>query len=87
MKKGLLGCLIVFILVAVGGGYAAYRFLYLPGKAYVESFAQLKIVPELNAKVANQTRFTHPADKLLTEAGVERFLITQKAIQSRKPKP
>ncbi len=82
MKKGLLGCLIVFVLIVVGGGYAAYRFLYLPGKAYVQGFAQLKVVPELNAQVRNQATFTPPAGNVLTTPTVERFVRTQRAIRT-----
>lgn len=82
MKKTLFGCLILFVLVAVGGGYAAYRFLYLPGKAYVEGFAQLKVLPELNAQVRNQAEFAAPAGNVLTPEGVEQFMRTQRAVRS-----
>lgn len=82
MKKGLFGCLALFILVAIGGGYAAYRFLYLPGKAYVQSFTQLQVVPELNAQVANKTTFAPPAGNELSDTGVERFMRTQRAVRT-----
>lgn len=82
MKKGLVGCLIVFALLVVGGGYAAYRFLYLPGKAYVQGFAQLKVVPELNAQVRNQSAFTPPAGNVLTTSAVERFVRTQRVVRT-----
>lgn len=83
MKKGLIGCLVVFLIVVIGAGYAAYRFLYLPGKAYVESFAQLKVVPELNAQVQNQATFVAPADQKLASADLERFLRVQRTIRTR----
>lgn len=82
MKKGIFGCLILFVLILVGGGYAAYRFLYLPGKAYVESFAQLKVVPELNAQVQNQSTFTPPANRELSGTQVERFIRAQRSIRT-----
>lgn len=83
MKKGLLGCLLLFVIVLAGAGYAAYRFVYLPGKAYVESFAQLKVVPELNAQVKNQAAFVAPASQELTSADLDRFLGVQRAIRGR----
>ncbi len=83
MKKWVFGCLGLFIIVAVGGGYAAYRFLYLPGKAYVQSFTQLKVVPELNAQVTNKASYTPPAGNVLNAATVERFVRAQQAIQTQ----
>jgi hypothetical protein len=83
MKKWVFGCLGLFIIVAVGGGYAAYRFLYLPGKAYVQSFTQLKVVPELQAQISNKAPFTPPAGDVLTTAAVERFVRAQQAVHTR----
>ena len=83
MKKGLIGCLVVFLIVVIGAGYAAYRFLYLPGKAYMESFAQLKVVPELNAQVKNQATFVAPANQELASADLEKFLRVQRTIRTR----
>lgn len=83
MKKGLLGCLVLFLIIAIGGGYAAYRFLYLPGKAYVQSLAQLKVVPELDAKIVNQQPFTPPADQVLSASQVQRFVGTQQAVRAQ----
>lgn len=80
MKKWVFGCLGLLLIVGVGGGYLGYRFLYLPGKAYVQSFTQLKVIPELNAKVENKTPFTAPAGDVLTTQSVERLIRTQKAI-------
>lgn len=83
MKKWVFGCLGLFIIVAAAGGYGVYRFVYLPGKAYVQSFTQLKVVPELNAKVVNKAPFTPPADNTLTAGSIDRFMQTQQTIQTR----
>jgi len=83
MKRGLLGCLVLFLIIAIGGAYAAYRFLYLPGKAYVQSLAQLKVVPELDAKIVNQQPFTPPSDQVLSASQVQRFMGTQQAIRTQ----
>lgn len=82
MKKWVFGCLGLFLVVAIAGGYAVYRFVYLPGRAYVASFAQLQVVPELHAQIENQEMFSPPADHGLTGDRVNRFVQAQRAIQT-----
>lgn len=86
MKKWVFGCLGLFIVVAGVGGYFAYKFLresWNTGKAYVQSFTQLQVVPELNAKIENRAVFTPPDGNALTKANVERFVQAQKTIHTR----
>jgi hypothetical protein len=83
MKKWMFGCLGLFIVVAIAGGYGAYRFLYKPARDYVKSFTQLQVVPELNAQVANQAAFTAPANGVLNANTVERFVRAQQAMHAR----
>jgi len=83
MKKWVFGCLGLFIVVAGVGAFAAYKFVYLPGKAYVQSFTQLRAVPDLNRKIENHEAFTPPVTNALTKPNVERFVQVQQTIQSR----
>jgi hypothetical protein len=83
MKKWVFGCLGLFLVLAAAGGYVAYRFVYLPGKAYVQSFTQLKVVPELNAQITNKSAYTPPADNVVSSASVERVVQVQRAVQTR----
>jgi hypothetical protein len=83
MKKWVFGCLGLFLIVAAGGGYVVYRFVYLPGKAYVQSYTQLKVVPELNAQITNKSTYTPPANRALTNASIEQLVRAQRAMRTR----
>jgi len=81
MKKSLIGCLVLVIVVGIGGAVGAYYFLWRPAKAYVVEFAKLQEIPKLNRQVRNTAPFTPPADNVLTNDAVERFVQTQQGIQ------
>ena len=83
MKKGLIGCLVIVVVLAIGGAVSAYYFLWRPAKAFVVEFAKLQEIPKLNQQVKKTATFTPPTGNELTNDGVERFVQTQKAIQTK----
>jgi hypothetical protein len=83
MKKALLGCAVVAVLLAVVGGTLGYFYVYRPAKQYVASFSQLQEVPKLNARIRNKAAFIPPQGGELTEAMVDRFIKTQDALRAR----
>jgi hypothetical protein len=83
MKKLLLGCAVVSVLLVVGGGAIGYFFVYRPAREYVASFAQLSEVPKLNEQIRNKAVFTPPANGELTPEMVDRFRKAQTALRAR----
>jgi hypothetical protein len=83
MKKLLLGCGLVALVVTIAGGALAYFYVYLPARDYVASFAHLKELPQLNENIRNKSAFTPPARGELTQDLVDRFIRTQEAIRQK----
>lgn len=82
MKKGLTGCLIVFVLLAVGGGIGFYYYVYKPFVGdYVGGFMEMAQVRELNDDIQDKTAYTPPADGELSPDQVDRFLGVQDQIR------
>jgi len=86
MKKGLLGCLVVGLLILVVGGAVSWFVVIKPmwdaGSELYSAGQQWMKVAELDAKVRNTAAFAEPADGRMSEAQVERFLAVQSAIES-----
>ncbi len=78
-KKIAIGCLSLFLIVAVGGGFAGYYFLWKP---FMGSFSSLQNIHELNTQIVNQESYNPPADGELSENQVERFVAAQQDIQA-----
>ena len=81
MKKFLIGCLALVVVLGIGGAIGGYYFVYRPIRAYAAEFAKLKEIPELNQQVRKTAAFIPAADNGLTSDGVERFIRAQRAIQ------
>jgi len=82
MKKVLIGCGILVLVLGISGAIGAYYFVWRPAKAYVAEFAKLKEIPQLNQQVRNTTSFAAPTDNVLTTESVDRFVRTQQTIQT-----
>ncbi len=78
-KKIALGCLGVFLIVVVGGGYLGYTTLIKP---IMGSVTQLQEINEKNNQIQNQASFTAPQNMELEENQVERFVNVQKTIRT-----
>jgi hypothetical protein len=83
MKKALLGCLVVTMVLMIVGGVAAYQFLYKPFVGdYVGGFTQLAKIGEMDDRVRNRSDFSEPWGGELSSEQVERFLGVQRQIKA-----
>ncbi len=78
-KKIAIGCLGVFLIVVVGGGFAGYHFLWKP---MMGGFSSLQNIHQLNTQIENRQSYSVPADGELNERQVERFVAAQQQIQA-----
>lgn len=77
-KKIALGCLVVGLVVLIGGGFLTYNYIYKPVMGSVSS---LQEIHEKNEQIDNQSSYQPPADNELTENQVERFVAVQRQIK------
>ncbi|MCC5905444.1 MAG: hypothetical protein JJU13_04515 [Balneolaceae bacterium] len=77
-KKIALGCLGVFAVVVIGGGFFAYQYV---AKPMMGSISALENIHEKNTQISNQSSYTPPANRELEEAQVERFVNVQREIR------
>jgi len=73
MRKLLLGCFGVLLLVAIVGGVLGYLYVVRPAKEYIAALRQLGSLGELEELVRNQEPFEPPASGELSADLVERF--------------
>ena len=78
-KKIALGCLVVGLVLLIGGGLLTYNYVYKPVMGSVSS---LQEIHEKNERIDNKSTYQAPADNQLTEHQVERFVSVQRQIQS-----
>ena len=85
MKKFAIGCLGLILVLSIAGGIAGYIFVYRPAKkaitSTIDNVKQLEQISELNKQLKNQSSFTIPADKTLTEKQVDRYMAVQKIMR------
>ncbi len=77
MKKFLIGCLAVFAILGVVGGYFGYRFIYKPAQQVIKSAEKFTQIADLEKQVQNIQDFVTPDESLLNQAQVERFMQVQ----------
>jgi hypothetical protein len=86
MKKGLIGCLVVGLLLLVIGGGLAFWFLKPYASSAVsgiESIQQLAKAGQASTDIKNTSDFTPPADGTMTAAQMAMYLAVQDAVQTR----
>lgn len=83
MKKLVIGCALVLVLVGIAGSVAFYYFVYKPARSFVASVSDLGQLAELDAKVTNTQAFAPPSADTLTEAQVRRFVAVQESLHAR----
>jgi hypothetical protein len=82
MKKLLIGCLVLAVVLAVTAGAASY-YLYRKVDSTISGFKELGTVPELERSVRNKTPFTPPASGELTGPQLDRYLAVQQQVRAR----
>jgi hypothetical protein len=81
MKKLLIGCLVLAVVLAVTAGAASY-YLYRKVDSTISGFKELGTVPELERSVRNKT-FSPPSSGALTQAQLDRYLAVQQEVRVR----
>jgi len=79
MKKAILGCLGVSLIVALVGGIGGYWFVVKP---FWEGLSSLKEINQANEEIENQESYEPPETGELKAEQVERFVAVQKEIRS-----
>lgn len=82
MKKVLLGCLGVSVLLVIVGGALGYFYVYKPARSFVAGIAQFEEVPKLNARIENKSPFSPPEGGELTQELVDRYMKTQQSLRA-----
>lgn len=77
-KKIGIGCLVIALVVVVGGGYFAYSSFIKP---LMSSVTVLEDISEKNEQIANRSAYTPPASKEITPNQVDRFVNVQQEIR------
>lgn len=86
MKKGLIGCLIVGLVIIVFGAGAAYWFVWRPlahaGSAVIQNAQDFAKAADVEKSVKNQSPYVIPADGKLTPAQVQSFVAIQEFLST-----
>jgi hypothetical protein len=86
MKKALVGCLVVGLLLVVVGGGAFYWFVVRPVGSAVGTLADnakgLAAAAQVEETISNKAPYTPPADGKLTPAQVQSLVAVQTAMQA-----
>jgi hypothetical protein len=86
MKKLVLGCLGVLVVLLIAGAVGSY-FVYQKAKStlstYSTSVTQFQEIPKVEAQVANKSSFDPPQSGELSEDQVTRLVAVQQAIKDR----
>lgn len=82
LRNVLVGCLGVFIVLLLVGGFITYRFVVRPIQNVAASVEQLTDLGALNARI-QASDFAIPEDGILTEAQLARFLQVQSTVKTR----
>lgn len=78
VKKAMLGCLGVLLLLSLAGGFIVYRYVIAPGRSMMQSAEALQQIDSLNEDIRNQQPFTAPES--LTTEHVDRFVEVQRQL-------
>jgi hypothetical protein len=79
-KKFVMGCLVVVAALLVVGGGAAYFYVIRPLTSTVKAGMELPKLAELDRQVRNKAPFSPPADELLQEQDLQRYLQVSDAV-------
>ena len=82
MKKLVIGCGIVLLVVGLAGAGAAY-YLYRQVSSTVAQFAELGQIPDLERNVRNRASYTPPVSEELTESQIEKLVQVQAEVRRR----
>lgn len=81
-RPWVIGCLAVVVLVVGVGGALAYRYVGRPALATMNAARELARIPQIENRVQNRASFSPPADGVLTQGQVDRYLRAANGIRT-----
>jgi hypothetical protein len=82
VKKVLIGCAILALVLVVGGAVGSYM-VYHKVSSTVKGFAELGKVPELERSVRNRSPYVPPGSGEVSASQLQRYLQVQQAVRTR----
>lgn len=81
MKKLVLGCLGIVVVLAVAGGVLGYVYIVRPAREYLVAFQEMAAIGDLDKQISNQEAFDPPLSGELTPEMVDRFTRVQETVR------
>lgn len=81
-KKIAFGCLAVFALLVVGGGVVLYTTVLRPARDVVAAAQSVGRIQQLEEGIQNRADFEAPANGLLDQETLDRYLVVQQRIET-----
>jgi hypothetical protein len=78
-----IGCLVLLVVLVIGGGLGIYFFVVKPAKSYVESLTSLTEISDLERDIQDQSAYAAPEGGELTKPQVQRFVNVQRELLER----
>src|SRR5699024_6529420 len=83
MKKFLIGCLGVLLVLVLAGGTAGYFFVVKPGWEFAGCVQEcVQEYAELNERIEHTDDYQAPSDGVVTNAQFQRFLVAQRDMRA-----
>lgn len=82
-RKLAIGCGVVFLVLLIAGGGLAWWFIGRPAATMVGAVRDVQRIESIRESVRDQSEYRSPADDVLSEGQVERYLDVQRAMRSR----
>jgi len=83
MQKFLIGCLGVFVVLLLLGGGAGYWFIFRPAQGAIQNVQKLEQIETFNAQVSNERSFSAPADGVIAEEQLVRYIAVQDTMMTK----
>jgi hypothetical protein len=81
-KNVVVGCLVALGIVVLGGAAVAYFLVGRPALNAINAARDLGRIQQMDARVRNTTSFAAPADGVLSEGQVERYLAVSRQVMA-----
>ncbi len=82
-NPALVGCLVVFGVLLVGGGIAAYWFIGRPALNAINAGRDLARIQQIESRVSNRSSFAAPADGVITQQQLDRYLAVNREVMTK----
>lgn len=83
LNPALVGCLVVFGVLLIGGGAAAYWFVGRPALNAVSAGRDLAKIQQIEGRVSDRSSFAPPADGVITAQQLDSYLAVNRQVMTR----